>query len=210
MEHRAHTPSKATRLTPMGLIKNTAALQSKQGAYLNPSKLEQDKPYRFNFRSAEPLEYFEVWGINPEGKTKPFRFPEEPTEGDIEAEFGDDWDRKQNYNKDGLDPVKFGMAAPVYCYDDDQVKIFAITQISIIKEIDSISQQEDYKDNFCGIDLTLTRTKGSNGITEYKILPLPRKKGADEAITAAWNETQAKGFDISRLIGGGDPFKAAA
>jgi hypothetical protein len=193
----------------MGLIKNTGALQSKQGAYLNPSKLEADKPFRFNFLTDEPLEYFEVWGINAEGSTKPFRFVEEPTEGDIKAEFGDDWDRKQNYNKDGLDPVKFGMAAPVYCYDDDQVKIFAITHISIIKEIDSISQQEDYKDNFCGIDLTLTRTKGPNG-TKYKILPLPRKKGADEAIAAAWNETQAKGFDLTRLIGGGDPFKLAA
>ena len=54
----------------MGLIKNSGALQSKQGAYLNPSKLEQDKPYRFNFRSAEPLEYFEVWGINAEGSTR--------------------------------------------------------------------------------------------------------------------------------------------
>ena len=193
----------------MGLIKNTGALQSKQSAYLNPSKLEVDKPFRFNFLTAEPLEYFEVWGINAEGSTRPFRFVEEPTEGDIELEFGDDWDRKQNYNKDGLDPVKFGMAAPVYCYDDDQVKIFAITHISIIKEIDSISQQEDYKDNFCGIDLTLTRTKGPNG-TKYKILPLPRKKGADEAIAAAWSETQAKGFDLTRLIGGGDPFKPAA
>ena len=77
----------------MGLIKNTGALQSKQGAYLNPSKLEADKPFRFNFLTDEPLEYFEVWGINAEGSTKPFRFVEEPTEGDIEAEFGDDWDR---------------------------------------------------------------------------------------------------------------------
>ena len=194
----------------MGIIKNTGALQSKQGAYLNPSKLEQDKPYRFNFRSAEPLEYYEVWGINAEGSTKGFRFKEEPTEGDIEAELGEDWERKQNYNKNGLDPVKFGMAAPVYCYDDDQVKVLAITQISIIKEFDQIAQQEDYKDDFCGIDLTITRTKGSNGITEYKILPCPRKKGADDAIDAAWNEVQAKGFDINRLIGGGDPFKPAA
>ena len=194
----------------MGLIKNSGALQSKQGAYLNPSKLEQDKPYRFCFLTDEPLEYFECWGINNEGSTRPFRFVEEPTEGDIEAEFGPNYERKQNFNKDGLDPVKFGMAAPVYSFDEDSVKVFAITQISIIKEIDAISQMEDYKDDFCGIDLTLTRTKGANGITEYKILPVPRKKNADEAITAAWDEAQAKGFDITRLISGGDPFKTAA
>ena len=194
----------------MSLIKNKAALQSKQGSYLNPSKLEQDKPYRFNFLTDEPLEFFEVWGINAEGGTRAFRFTEEPTDADIEVEFGDEWERKDNYEKTGLDPVRFGIAAPVYCYDDDRVKVFAVTQISIIKEVDSISQQEDYKDDFCGIDLTITRGKGTNNITEYKILPLPRKKGADEAIAAAWNEVQAKGFDISRLIGGGDPFKSAA
>ena len=177
---------------------------------MNPSKLEADKPYRFCFLTDEPLEYWEVWGINNEGSTRPFRFVEEPTEGDIEAEFGPNYERKQNFNKDGLDPVKFGMAAPVYSFDEDTVKVFAITQISIIKEIDAISQMEDYKDDFCGIDLTLTRTKGANGITEYKILPVPRKKNADEAITAAWNEAESKGFDISRLISGGDPFKTAA
>ena len=194
----------------MSFVQNQDALKSKQTSYLNPSKLELDKPYRFNFLSRQPLEFYEVWGINAEGATRSFRFKEEPTEGDIAAEFGDDWERKDNYEKTGLDPVRFGIAAPVYCYNEDKVKVFAVTQISIIKEVDSISQQEDYKDNFCGIDLTITRGKGSNGITEYKLLPLPRKKGADEAIDAAWNEVQAKGFDINRLLGGGDPFKAAA
>ena len=61
--------------------------------------------------------------------------------------------------------------------------------------------------------LAVLLNKGRNllvAVKEYKLLPLPRKKGADEAIDAAWNEVQAKGFDINRLLGGGDPFKAAA
>ena len=42
----------------------------------------------------------------------------------------------------------------------------------------------------------------------YGLRPVPRKKGTQEAIDAAWNEAVTNGFDITRLLTGGHPFKA--
>jgi len=38
---------------------------------------------------------------------------------------------------------------------------------------------------------------------------VPRKKGAQEHIDAAWIEAKSNGFDLTRLLTGGNPFKAA-
>ena len=57
-------------------------------------------------------------------------------------------------------------------------------------------------------DFSLSK-KGSGLLTEYTLRPAPRKKGSQQHIDAAWLEAQSSGFDISRLITGGNPFKAA-
>jgi hypothetical protein len=51
--------------------------------------------------------------------------------------------------------------------------------------------------------------KGSGLTTEYTLRPAPRKKGSQEHIDSAWIEAKAEGFDISRLLTGGNPFKPA-
>jgi hypothetical protein len=43
----------------------------------------------------------------------------------------------------------------------------------------------------------------------YTVRPVPKKKGTEEMIAAAWIEAKDNGFDISRLISNGNPFKAA-
>jgi hypothetical protein len=107
----------------------------------------------------------------------------------------------------GTADVKFAIAVPIYSYDSGKVQVLQITQKSILKEIDQISQMEDYE-NLLEWDLTISK-KGSGLLTEYTVRPVPRKKGSQEHIDAAWLEAKSEGFDISRLIQGGNPFKAA-
>jgi hypothetical protein len=99
------------------------------------------------------------------------------------------------------------VAVPVYNYDSGSVQVFSVTQKSIMKELDSISQMEDFE-NMLEIDFQLSK-KGSGLLTEYTLRPVPRKKGAQEHIDSAWIEAKAEGFDISRLLTGANPFKPA-
>jgi hypothetical protein len=87
------------------------------------------------------------------------------------------------------------------------VQVLQLSQKSIIRELDAVSQMEDYSD-ILAIDFLLGK-EGSGLNTEYKLTPVPRKKGADKAIAEAWEETRSAGFDISRLLDGADPFKPA-
>lgn len=103
--------------------------------------------------------------------------------------------------------VKFFIAAPVFNYDSGSVQVMSLTQKSIIKELDAISQIDEYQD-LLAWDFNLSK-KGSGLLTEYTLRPIPRKKGSQEHIDAAWIEAKSAGFDISRLLTGANPFKAA-
>ena len=173
------------------------------GAYMTVSKLGDGESYRVTILSEEALEYWTCWGENPEGQKKPFRFAEEPSEADIKAEMGD-FEQRMNYEQTGLEKPKFGMSFFAYDHADGKVKVFEITQKTLIKEIDVLSQSEDYSDLHAW-DLVFSRS-GLKMNTEYRILPSPRKKGSQEKIDAAWSDAQAKGFDINQLLVGGSPF----
>jgi hypothetical protein len=173
------------------------------GGYLNPSKIQSGSSVRFALLDDQPLEFFEVWGESPDGALKPFRFVEDPSPDDIEAELGD-FNRRQNREGTGFEPAKFAIAVPVYNYTTGSVQVLQLSQKSLIRELDSISQQEDYQ-NLLEWDFSMSR-EGSGLSTEYKLLPLPRKKGADAAIQEAWSAAQASGFDLKQLLVGGNPF----
>lgn len=190
----------------MGLLSKTAqqAVAGSGGGYLNPAKIASGTSTRFALLSDEPLEYYEVWAEGPDGKAKPFRFAQEPTPDDIAVELGS-YTRRLNREGTGPEAVKFAIALPIYSFDAEQVQILSLTQKSIIRELDGISQTEDY-DDLTATDFTLGK-EGSGLNTEYKLLPVPRKKGAEAVIAAAWEEAKASGFDITRLMTGGNPFK---
>jgi hypothetical protein len=191
----------------MALLSKAAqeAVAGAGGGYLNPSKISAGSSVRFALLSDEPLEYYEVWGEGPDGKAKPFRFTQEPSPDDIALELGD-FVRRQNRDGSGPDPVKFAIALPIYNYDASQVQILSLTQKSIIRELDSISQTDDYED-ITATDFTLGK-EGAGLKTEYKLLPVPRKKASDALISTAWQEAKSEGFDITRLLTGDNPFKA--
>jgi len=189
------------------LSKSAQAAVSGGGAYLSPSKIAAGSSVRFALLSDEPLEFYEVWAEGPDGKAKPFRFASEPSPDDLTLAFGD-YTRRMNRDGTGPEPIKFALALPVYNFEAAQVQILQLGQKSIIRELDNISQMPDY-DDLTAIDFILGK-EGAGLNTEYKVTPVPRKKGADKDITAAWEDSRAAGFDISRLLEGGDPFKEEA
>ena len=191
----------------MGLLsKNAQAAVAGGGSYLNPSKIAAGSSVRFCLLSEEPLEFYELWGEGPDGKAKPFRFDAEPSPDDITLALGD-YTRRVNREGTGVEPMKFALALPVYNYETARVEVLQLSQKSLIRELDAVSQMEDYSD-ILAIDFLLGK-EGSGLNTEYKLTPVPRKKGADKDITAAWSDVRAAGFDIDRLLVGADPFKPA-
>lgn len=184
----------------------TAAITSNgaQGGYLNPSKIADGGSVRFALLTDEPLEFYECWGQAPDGSNKPFRFDFEPTDEDIRAEMGD-YVPREKIGGTSID-IKFAVAVPVFSFDTGSVQVLSITQKGLLRELDAISQNDDYSD-LKEWDFTISK-KGIGINTEYKILPGPRKKGTQAEIDAAWSDALAAGFDISRLIQGGNPFKA--
>jgi hypothetical protein len=174
--------------------------------YLNISKIDSGSSVRICLLSDEPVEYYEVWGESPDGKARPFRFAQEPTPDDIELEFAGKFTRRLNREGTGFDPVKFAIALPIYNFAAEAVQVLSLTQKSVIGELDRISQTDDYAD-ILAVDFTIGKT-GSGLKTEYKLLPVPRKKGADATIADAWSVAQSNGFDLTRILTGGNPFKA--
>ena len=164
------------------------------GGYLTASKLGDGEHHRIAIVSESPLEYWTVWGESEEGQKKPFRFAAEPSQSDIEAELGD-FKQRMNYEGTQLEAPKFGLSFFCFDYADSKIKVFEITQKTLIKELDKLSQDEDYADIHAW-DLKVNRT-GLKMNTEYSILPSPRKKGSDEEIKKAWSAgSEEAGYDL--------------
>jgi hypothetical protein len=175
------------------------------GSYFSPTKVPDGGSVRFALLSDEPLEFYEVWGSHPDvEKEKPFRFSHQPTPEDVLAELGD-YTPREKMDSPGTMDIKLTAAAPIWNHDAGQVQVLTVTQISILRELDSISQMEDYED-LTAIDFELSRT-GQKKSTRYVLRPVPRRKGTTPAMNAAWEEVQDAGFDLSRLLTGGNPFK---
>lgn len=185
--------------------KNKAAAAGGGGGYLNPSKIVSGSSVRFALLDDQPLEFFECWGEDENGNSKPFRFVEDPSPEEIRAEMGSEYSRRLNRDGNGPEKVKFSIAVPVYNYDGDKVEVLPLTQKTLINEFDSISQMEDYED-LLAWDFVLGK-EGTGLETKYSLRPAPRKKGSQPHIEEAWSEARASGFDITRLISGGNPFK---
>lgn len=176
--------------------------------YLNPSKIQSGGNVRFALLSEEPLCFYECWGESSDGSVRPFRFPDDPTPADIEQEMGPQYTRRLNREGTGPEPVKFALAVPVYNFETGTIQVLQMSQKSLIKELDNISQIEDYA-NLLEWDFVMGKT-GQGLTTEYSLRPVPRKGATQKQIDKAWTAALTDGFDITRLIGGGNPFKEAA
>ena len=173
------------------------------GGYLTASKLGDGESTRIAILSEEPLEFFCQWGEDPSGNKKPFRFVSEPTPSDIQAEMGE-FEPRLNFEGTAVEKPKFAVCCFVFEYQSESVKVLEIGQKGLLKELDALSQSEDYA-NLHEWDFTISR-EGMKLNTVYRIVPGPRKKGMQEKIDAAWSEAQKQGYDLNQLLIGGNPF----
>jgi hypothetical protein len=187
----------------------TAAIStsSSGGGYLNLAKLPDKGQVRLTILSDQPLEFYEIWGVS-DGQSKPFRFAHDPTPEDISVELGD-FEPREGRGGPGTVDKKFCIACPIFNYDNGNIQVWSISQKTIIKELDDISQMEDYDNDVTSVDLVISKEMQSNGIPAYKVRPVPKKKGSEANVNAAWIEAQETGFDLERLLTGANPFKAA-
>jgi len=198
----------------MSFLSKTAASNltsgSSGGGYLNLSKVPDKGEVRFTILEQHPLEFYQVWATNPDNKQerRPFRWDYQPTPEDVSAELGD-WIADEKYEQPGTQDVKFMLACPVYNYGTSSVQVFSFHQVTVMKEVDAISQMEDFEKDITTVDLILGKDTSKPPALMYTVRPVPKKKGTEEMIAAAWIEAKDNGFDISRLISNGNPFKAA-
>ena len=109
-----------------------------------------------------------------------------------------------NYEQTALEAPKFVIAFYVYDYADEKIKVFSIPQKTVIREIDKLSQDEDYG-NLHAWDLKFKRD-GLKMNTVYSILPVPRSESMVAKIDDCWRHAQHDGYDLNQLLIGGNPF----
>ena len=103
------------------------------------------------------------------------------------------------------EPIKFAISVPIYNFDLGKVQTLSLTQKGLQKELDEISQVEEYSDLLCW-DFILTKA-ATVSPDMYGLRPVPRKKDSQKAIDAAWNAAIDNGYKIDRLLTGGHPHK---
>ena len=176
------------------------------GDYLNPSKIRAGGSVRFHITSEEPTEFFECWGETADGSVKPFRFSAEPSPADIEAEMGPSYQRRMNREGSSPEPVKMVIAFWVFNYDTQKIELCSLSQKSLIRELDQITQMEDYHP-LSDFDMIMGK-EGSGLTTVYSLKAVPRKKDAVTVVDTAVTAAEAAGYSINNLLTGDNPFKS--
>ena len=191
------------------------------GKYLRTSDIESGGKVRFTILSddTQTQVFYELWVESlverREDNTpvrKCLRWAEPPTRADIETRLADE-DCTSCSNKFGRpETVKFVIALAVWNYDAEAVQVFAPSQPTITDRIKEIASDEEVEPSPTEWDIEMSR-KDLPKKVEYtlNLRPGRRKKPLEEAkIAAAWQEALDNGFDLSRLLTGGDPFQAEA
>jgi len=185
--------------------KQATAQGSGSGGYLSLSKLENKSSVRIHLLGDEPLDFYQVWGESPDGsQIKPFRFVDDPSPSDIEAEMGE-FVRRQNYEKTGPDPVVYSMAFWCFNYSTEEVQLLQLTQKGLIRELDQLLSMEDYQDTDQW-DFVIAKDTSGPPSSWYSLRPAPVKKGTENLTELRWREAQEKGYDLNQLLTGGNPF----
>jgi hypothetical protein len=101
---------------------------------------------------------------------------------------------------DTLKPIKHFWAFIVFDYADKAVKILEITQATIQTAIKNLSSDQEWGAPFA-YDLKITR-KGQEKLTEYAVVPSPKKDLTDDMKKAALD----KPCNLEALYSGSDPW----
>lgn len=134
---------------------------------------------------------FEYWNLSG----KPVRVKSEPEETPVDIRREEDGKPER---------IKHFWAFPVWNFEDEKVQILEITQTTIMREITALVKNEDWGSPVMTYAITITR-EGDKLTTKYTVTPSPAKAVAKD-VKDEWDEVKAKGFDLNRLFGGGNPF----
>ena len=181
-----------------------AAKDNAGGGFLNLSKLADGATTRFHILSDAPITGFEAWIEKAEGGMAPRRSANQPDPeliAEWEAELGG-----QLAMRDGRPALKKFAAMFVWDYDAEEVKVFAPTQTTVLRDLARLTEDPDYSD-LSSWDVSILRT-GEKLNTKYAVDMKPTRATGSLAarITAAWTEAQDKGADLGALFTGGNPF----
>lgn len=99
--------------------------------------------------------------------------------------------------------IKFFWAMPVWDYRAKQVKVWELTQVSVMDAITALDNNAKWGD---ARDFDLCVIREGDGLdTEYTTMPEPKTELPAEA-NEAWEAVRAAGFDLNVLYTNGDPF----
>ena len=194
----------------LATLNSDAETPSTDLPYLRPNKIELGKSVVFALLEEDPLEYWLVWGTPKEGgNNRPFRFLEKPSDEEILEELGKDFTRALNYERTGEDRPYKCLTWPVYNWSKKRVEVFEVSQLSISRQVVKAALTKAYK-NILDWDFILDRGN-VGGKVKYDLNTIPRDEDENDDIQMAkdWKTAQKAGFDLNRLITGGDPFKEA-
>ena len=140
---------------------------------------------------AEPFVAQEAWKDNKPVR-KPLGVEWDPSEYDVDSEA-----RKNA-------PREF-WAMPVWNTNDQKIQVWSITQPSIMGQLEELVKNADWGAP-TEYDIKVKRDRDKKNFVTYTVTPVPPRPLSGEVKTA-WEDMCAFGqFDLSRLIGGGDPF----
>ena len=190
--------------------------------YFRPNQIENNEEVEFIFIEEDPLEYWQVFGEDiSDGTKRPFRFPlvdnEGPSDEEILKEMGGGFRR----TKCLYDNVKQGLKAnisdspavhcyvwPIYNVDKKCIQVFEISQPSIFKQIKRETGLKKYRKGIgLNSDFSCTLHKVKDGVTKYTFNIVDRDESFNSAsVEEEWEQLEDNGFDLTILIGNGDPF----
>ena len=182
---------------------------SSKDNYLRYTKLEAGKPANFALLEEDPLCYWLVWADGTDGSAKPFRFVSQPSQADIDSEFGTNYTQALNYDKTGPRKPQECLTWPVYNWDLNLVQVLEVSHVSLARQFAKYGLNRKYSKNLLGWDFELSKIQAD--MTRYELLIVPRddEEHEDDKMDAAWEKAQKNGFDLQQMVVGGDPFNPA-
>ena len=110
-----------------------------------------------------------------------------------------------NFEKTGVRKPSQCLCWPVYNWDLNKVQVLEVSHISLARQFAKYGLNKKYSRNLLSWDFELSKVVAD--MTRYELLIVPRDDDNDEAaMEKAWEEAEKAGFDLSRIVGGGDPF----
>lgn len=188
-------------------VKESSSGSANKDLYLSPSSCPSGGTIRFSPLGDKSLEYFEIWGVNGEGKRRVLRFQEEPSPSEM-LTIAQDQGVTLTEQDGRPSKIKRGLAFWVWNYEQEAIQLFNATQMTVLDQLASIFSDEDVAEAPGAWDIQIDRTGSGPTDTRYMVNLKPGKRKGTIAtqVDAAWAEV-ADEYCIENLLSGNDPTK---